>query len=113
MEERVDVSRRATISNGQSLFDEINTLVRCSIDAGSFISRIRARLQDSISNECVSQCLDSSNIETIDDMEVQILLSKTDSFNSIHLKDVVKHVNGHCRRHQSPSPSSMSCTQME
>jgi hypothetical protein len=91
MEERVDVSRRATISNGQSLFAEINTLVRSSIVAGSFTQPIRAHLQDSISNECVSQCLDSSSIETIDDMEVQILLSKTDSFNSIHLKDVVKH----------------------
>ena len=30
-------------------------------------------------------------METIDDMEVQILLSKTDSFNSIHLKDVVSY----------------------
>ena len=27
LEERVDVSRRATISNGQSLFAEINTIV--------------------------------------------------------------------------------------
>ncbi|CAF0970122.1 unnamed protein product [Adineta ricciae] len=77
LEERVDVSRRVTISNGQSLFAEINTM-------------------DNISNECVSQCLDSSNMETIDDMEVQILLSKSDSFNSIHLKDVFHelHVNG-------------------
>ncbi|CAF2516827.1 unnamed protein product [Rotaria sp. Silwood2] len=77
LEERVDVSRRATISNGQSLFAEINTI-------------------DNISNECVSQCLDSSNMETIDDMEVQILLSKTDSFNCMHLKDVFHelHVNG-------------------
>ncbi|CAF1271456.1 unnamed protein product [Rotaria sp. Silwood1] len=77
LEERVDVSRRATISNGQSLFAEINTI-------------------DNISNECVSQYLDSSNMETIDDMEVQILLSKTDSFNSIYLKDVFHelHVNG-------------------
>ncbi|CAF5056701.1 unnamed protein product, partial [Rotaria sp. Silwood1] len=51
---------------------------------------------DNISNECVSQYLDSSNMETIDDMEVQILLSKTDSFNSIYLKDVFHelHVNG-------------------
>ena len=46
-------------------------------------------MQDNISNECVSQCLDSSNMETIDDMEVQILLSKTDSFNCSYLKDVV------------------------
>ncbi|CAF3539704.1 unnamed protein product [Rotaria sp. Silwood1] len=52
--------------------------------------------EDNISNECVSQYLDSSNMETIDDMEVQILLSKTDSFNSIYLKDVFHelHVNG-------------------
>jgi hypothetical protein len=28
-------------------------------------------------------------METSDDMEVQILLSKTDSFNSNYLKDVV------------------------
>ena len=28
-------------------------------------------------------------METIDDMEVQILLSKTDSFNSNYLKDLV------------------------
>ncbi|UJR37775.1 hypothetical protein I4U23_030467 [Adineta vaga] len=77
LEERVDVSRRVTISHGQSLFAEINTL-------------------DNISNECVSQCLDSSNMETIDDMEVQILLSKSDSFNSTYLKDVFHelHVNG-------------------
>ncbi|CAF2056330.1 unnamed protein product [Rotaria magnacalcarata] len=77
LEEPVDVSRRATISNGQSLFAEINTM-------------------SNISNECVSQCLDSSNMETSDDIEVQILLSKTDSFNSIHLKDVFHelHVNG-------------------
>ncbi|CAF5205413.1 unnamed protein product, partial [Rotaria magnacalcarata] len=35
-------------------------------------------------------------METSDDIEVQILLSKTDSFNSIHLKDVFHelHVNG-------------------
>jgi hypothetical protein len=30
-------------------------------------------------------------METIDDMEVQILLSKSDSFNSIYLKDVVSY----------------------
>lgn len=30
-------------------------------------------------------------METIDDMEVQILLSKTDSFNSNYLKDVVRY----------------------
>ena len=29
-------------------------------------------------------------MENIDDMEVQILLSKTDSFNSIYLKDLVR-----------------------
>lgn len=29
-------------------------------------------------------------METIDDMEVQILLSKTDCFNSNYLKDVVR-----------------------
>lgn len=30
LEERVDVSRRVTISNGQSLFAEINTIVNIS-----------------------------------------------------------------------------------
>lgn len=77
LEQRVDVSRRITISNGQSLFAEINSI-------------------DNISNECVSQCLDSSNMETIDDMEVQILLSKSDSFNCNHLKDLFHelHING-------------------
>jgi len=86
LEERVDVSRRITISNGQSLFAEINTIVTNSSYLHTFILLL---LQDNISNECVSQCLDSSNIETIDDMEVQILLSKSDSFNSVYLKDVV------------------------
>lgn len=47
-------------------------------------------VQDNLSHECLSHCLDSSNMETIDDMEVQILLSKSDSFNSIYLKDLVR-----------------------
>ena len=88
LEERVDVSRRVTISNGQSLFAEINTIVRT--DFSSF-SLTLFFIKDNISNECVSQCLDSSNIETTDDMEVQILLSKSDSFNSHYLKDVVSY----------------------
>ncbi|CAF3532661.1 unnamed protein product [Rotaria sordida] len=95
LEERVDVSRRATISNGQSLFAEINTI-------------------DNISNECVSQCLDSSNMETIDDMEVQILLSKTDSFNSMHLKDVFHelHVNGmNINEHLTILTNKIQCEQ--
>ncbi|CAF0779640.1 unnamed protein product [Adineta steineri] len=95
LEERVDVSRRATISNGQSLFAEINTM-------------------DSISNECVSQCLDSSNIETIDDMEVQILLSKSDCFNSICLKDVFHelHANGmNINEHLMILMDKIHCTQ--
>lgn len=88
LEERVDVSRRGAISNGQSLFAEINTIVTIF----SSLSQLNIFIlrQDNISNECVSQYLDSSSMETIDDMEVQILLSKTDSFNSNYLKDVVR-----------------------
>lgn len=87
LEERVDVSRRATFAHGQSLFAEINTMVK--IDRTNF-NEIRFCFQENFSHESVSQCLDSSNIETSDDMELQILLSKSESFNSVHLKDLVK-----------------------
>ncbi|CAF4526558.1 unnamed protein product, partial [Rotaria socialis] len=74
LEERVDVSRRATISNGQSLFAEINTM-------------------SNISNECVSQCLDSSNMETSDDMEFHELHVNGMNINE-HLMILLNKING-------------------
>ncbi|CAF1535220.1 unnamed protein product, partial [Didymodactylos carnosus] len=68
-------SRRSTISNEKSLFAEIISI-------------------ENLSSEVVNSCLESSNtLENVNDMELKILLSKCETFDSIHLKDVLQQLH--------------------